>query len=143
MRVRAGDTFILTRATGSTPHLWVVLWGPAGTSDAYLMVHLATMKPHLDPRVTIRVGEHPFIQRDTGVVFGDARRTTAAKLREAFRAGEAVAKQPVDQKLLDKLRAGLLRSPRTPHAIRRMAIEEFGAPDDMSHPELSQGWLKK
>ena len=87
------------------------------------------MKPHLDQRVIITVGEHPFIQRDTGVHFGDARRTTAAKLDEAFRTGEAIPKHPVDERLLAKLRSGLLQSPRTPHAIRQMAIDEFGAPD--------------
>lgn len=129
MRVRAGDTFILTRATGPTPHLWVVLWGPAGTSDAYLMVHLATMKPHLDQRVVVRPDEHPFIVRDTGVAYGDVRRTTGAKLEEAFRTREAIRKQPVSPPLLERIRDGLLTSPRTPHAIRRMAIEEFGARD--------------
>jgi hypothetical protein len=87
------------------------------------------MKPHLDQRVTIRVGEHPFIQRDTGVDFADARRTTAAKLDEAFRTREAIPKQPVGPPLLMKLRAGLLQSARTPNAIRRIAIEEFGARD--------------
>lgn len=132
MPVRAGDTFILTAATGPVPHLWVVLWGPRGSSDAYLMVHLATMKPHLDQRVAIEPGEHPFIQRTTGVDFGDARRTTAAKLEEAFRTRQAIAKQPADQAFLDKLRAGLLQSPRTPNAIRRMAVEEFGAPGSRS-----------
>ena len=91
------------------------------------MVHLATMNPHLDPRVVIRPGEHPFILRDTGVAYGDARRTTGAKLEEALRSREAIRKQPVSPPLLDRLRDGLLTSPRTPHAIRRIAIEEFGA----------------
>jgi hypothetical protein len=122
-----GDTFILTRATGSTPHLWVVLWGPAGAADAYLIVSLSTLRGYSDRTVVIRPGEHPFVQHDTCAVYADARRTTAEKLQQALRVREAISREPVDPALLDRLRGGLLHSPYTPDAILSMAVEEFGA----------------
>lgn len=127
MRIGPGDTFILRRATGSTPHLWVVLWGPAGAADAYLVVSLSTLRRHSDRTVILRAGDHPFIQHDTCAVYADARRTTADKLRHALAHGEAVAREPASAELLETLRAGFLRSPYTPDAILEMAVEEFGA----------------
>jgi len=127
MAIRSGDTFILKRGTGSTPHLWVVLWGPAGAADAYLIVHLTTLRPHTDSTVVMRAGEHPFIQHDTCAVYSDARRTTAEKLNAAWQDRLLVPKPGATPELLEKLRDGLFRSPRTPHALVRMAIEEFGA----------------
>lgn len=81
MGIEPGDTFILKRGTGSTPHLWVVLWGPAGAADAYLIVHLTTLRPHTDQTVVMPAGEHPFIP---WAVYSDARRTTAEKLNAAW-----------------------------------------------------------
>jgi len=127
MAIRPGDTFILKRGTGSTPHLWVVLWGPAGLADAYLIVHLTTVRPHTDRTVVMKAGEHPFIQHDTCAVYSDARRTTTEKLSAARQDGLLVPKAAATQELLDKLRGGLFLSPRTPHALVRMAIDEFGA----------------
>jgi hypothetical protein len=127
MSFRAGSTFILTRATGTSPHLWVVLWGPAGPADAYLIVHLASRKPHSDATVVLRAGEHPFIQHETCAVFSDARRTTAEKLGQAAVSRQLHPRADASPEMLEKLRAALFLSARTPHAIRDLAVREFGA----------------
>ncbi|HEX6369562.1 MAG TPA: hypothetical protein VF006_11650 [Longimicrobium sp.] len=36
--------------------------------------------------------------------------------------------------VLERLRAGFFASPRTPHAIRRMAVDVFGASDPSGSP---------
>lgn len=127
MAIAPGDTFILLRGTGTTPHLWVVLWGPAGNADAYLIVSLSTYRAHSDGTCRIQAGEHPFVQRETCVVYGDTRRTTREKLEEALRTGGAVPKAPVSAELLERIRDGALVSPYTPHAMSQMAVEIFGA----------------
>jgi len=124
---RAGDTLLLTRATGTTPHLWVLLWGPAGGAKAFLAVYLTTLRPHSDRTCIITPGEHPFIQHDTAVAYNAAQRWTEEKLEQEIRAGTAKPRQPVSSELLERLRQGLLASPRTPHAIIDMARKEFGA----------------
>jgi hypothetical protein len=40
----------------------------------------------------------------------------------------------VSPHVLERLRAGFFDSPRTPHAIRRMAVEVFGASDPSEPP---------
>ncbi|MFL5384357.1 MAG: hypothetical protein ACJ8GN_17690 [Longimicrobiaceae bacterium] len=78
----AGDTFYLTQATGSTPHLWVLLWGPAGAADAFISVFLTTRRPYSDPACILAPGDHPFIRHETAVRYNSPVRWTAAALNE-------------------------------------------------------------
>lgn len=126
MPFSAGDTFILTHATGPTPHLWVILWGPEGEADSFIMVSLSTMKPHSDRTVLIQVGEHPFIQHDTCAVYSDLRKTTAAKLQQIEALRQLARRDKASPALLEKLRNGLFASARTPNAMREMAQGQFG-----------------
>jgi hypothetical protein len=123
----AGDTFILTRQTGDVPHLWVLLWGPAGPADAFLAVHLSTWREGRDRSCLIQAGEHPFVQHETYVVYNNAKRFSAAVLQGAIAARQAMPRAPVSPRLLDRLRAGFFASPFTPHAMIAFAREEFGA----------------
>jgi hypothetical protein len=128
----AGDTFILTRGTGSKPHLWVLLWGPAGAARAFLAVHLTTLRPHCDKTCVIRQGEHPFVQHDTCAVFGSAKPITEGNLVEAIRARQAFQREPVSEALLMRLREGLRKSPWTSNAVHEMLRDRFGATGEQS-----------
>lgn len=127
MSFGAGDTFILTQATGPTPHLWVILWGPEGPAEAFIMVSLSTLKPHSDRTALIQVGEHAFIQHDTCAVYSDLRKTTSAKLQQAEATRQLARRERASPALLEKLRDGLFASTRTPHAMLQMAQGQFGA----------------
>lgn len=129
MAAQAGDTFLLTRGTGEVPHLWVILWGPAGAVQSFLAVYLTTLRAHSDRSCILVHGEHPFIQHDTAVAYGAVQRWTDERLGELGAAGIAKPRPPVSATVLERLRAGFFASPRTPHAIRRMAVEVFGASD--------------
>lgn len=48
MAATPGDTFLLTGGPVLTPHLWVILWGPAGPAGAYLAVMLTSLRPYSD-----------------------------------------------------------------------------------------------
>lgn len=132
MATGAGDTFLLTRGTGSTPHLWVVLWGPAGAARAFLSIYLTTLRPHSDRSCVLRAGEHPFIQHDTAVAYGEVQRWPEERLDELIAAGIAKPRQPVSAAVLARLRAGFFASARTPHAMVAIARDEFGAEPDIA-----------
>jgi hypothetical protein len=61
-------------------------------------------------------------------------RWTDERLGELAVAGIAKPRPPVSPHVLERLRAGFFDSPRTPHAIRRMAVEVFGASDPSEPP---------
>ena len=127
MAIGPGDTFLLTRGTGTTPHLWVLLWGPAGAARAFLAVYLTTLRSHSDRTCILAAGEHPFIHHDTAVAYGEVQRWPEDRLQQLITEGVAKPRQPVSAALLDRLRAGFFASPRTPHAMVEMARKEFGA----------------
>lgn len=127
MAIGAGDTFLLTRGTGTTPHLWVLLWGPAGTARAFLAVFLTTLRAHSDRSCILTAGEHPFVHHDTSAAYGEVQRWTEERLLELVRNGTAKPRQPVSAAVLERMRAGFFASPRTPHAMLTIARTEFGA----------------
>lgn len=110
-----------------TPHLWVILWGPAGPADAFLAVFLTTLRPHSDRACVLRAGDHPFIRHDTAAAYREVRRFTAEKLRGYVVDGTAKPRQPVDAAILERLRAGFFASAHTPNAMVVIARTEFGA----------------
>jgi hypothetical protein len=123
----AGDTFILTRETRGTPHLWVLLWGPVGPADVFLAAHLSTWREGRDRSCLVQAGEHPFVKHETYVVYNDTKRFSAAVLQAAIGARQAFPGDPVSPALLERMRAGFLASPFTPHAMIQFARETFGA----------------
>lgn len=72
-------------------------------------------------------GEHPFIQHDTAVAYGEVQRWPEARLLELIAEGVAKPRQPMSGALLRRLREGFLASPRTPHAMVSLARQDFEA----------------
>lgn len=110
-----------------TPHLWAILWGPAGPADAYLAVFLTTLRPHSDKACVLQAGDHPFIRHDTAVAYRDVQRFTDEKLRHLITNGTAKPRQPLGPAILERLRAGFFASAHTPNAMVAIAEAEFGA----------------
>jgi hypothetical protein len=135
--VRAGDTFLLTGGRVPSPHLWVVLWGPAGRASAYLATFLTTLRSHSDTTCVLTAGEHPFIRHETTVSYRNVQRFTDERLAQLVAEGTAKPRAPVDAAILERIRAGFFRSAHTPNAIVEMAVTEFGAvrPEDPAGPE--------
>lgn len=127
MTARAGDTFLLTGGNVPSPHLWVILWGPAGPADAYLAVFLTTLRSYSDKTCILAAGDHPFIRHDTAVSYRAVERFTAEKLRDLAARGLAKPRQPVDAAVLERMQAGFFTSAHTPNAMKSIARAEFGA----------------
>jgi hypothetical protein len=127
MSARAGDTFLLTGGHVPTPHLWVVLWGPAGPADAYLAAHFTTLRAYSDRTCILEPGDHPFVRHPTSVAYRDVLRWTDSRLTQLIADGIAKPRQPLSPAVLERIRSGFFASAHTPHALVQMAIDEFGA----------------
>ena len=131
MPVSSGNTYILTRATGSTPHLWVVLCDPAGPRQEVVIVSLTTYRPHSDDTVVLQPGDHPFVQHPTCVYYSDARVTTVSNLEAAIRQRQAFEREHMDAALVERIRAGLYRSPFTVLVLRERLAGFFPPPESL------------
>ena len=127
MAARSGDRFLLTGGRIPAPHLWVILWGPAGPADAYLAVMLTTLRPHSDRTCILNPGDHPFVRHPTSVAYRDALRWTDERLTQLVASGVAKPRQPLSDQVLERIRAGFFASMHTAHAFADMAEDEFGA----------------
>ncbi|HEX8694578.1 MAG TPA: hypothetical protein VF746_19295 [Longimicrobium sp.] len=126
MPITRGSTFILTRATGSVPHLWVVLSDPAGDPPEVVILSLTTLRPHSDETVVLNPGDHPFVQHPTCAYFSDARIVTVQSLERALRLRQAIPQPDMDAAIVERMRDGLFQSPFTIHAIRERCRVLFG-----------------
>lgn len=127
MPTTSGDTFLLTGGRVQAPHLWVILWGPAGTAYASLAVMLTSLRSHSDRTCILDVGDHPFIRHPTSVSYRDVIRVTGERLSELAADGTARPRQPVSGAVLERIRRGFFASAHTQHAYVEMAEVQFGA----------------
>lgn len=127
MSTTSGDTLLLTGGGVQPPHLWVILWGPAGPADAYLAVMLTSLRSHSDRTCILDVGDHPFIRHPTSVSYREVMRVTRERLSELAANGTARPRRPVTGAVLERVRAGFFASAHTQHAYVEMAEAQFGA----------------
>lgn len=99
-------------------HLFILLTDPCENEEgvqAVLMVSLSSVKPGLphDPSCVLKAGDHPFVKRDSFVVYGKARIEDAQKLLRGVKDGKLVPHDTVTPEVFARICDGLLRSPRT------------------------------
>lgn len=121
---RAGRAFILAGAAVGPPHLWFVLTDP--DPSKVVAVRVVTARPHTDKTVVLGAGDHPFIRHESNVDYGSATFLVVSKLQSALEAGRCHPEPDMSPDLLERVRRGLLASPRTIHAIAEYCREVFG-----------------
>ena len=122
----AGDTFLQIVGSAPSPHLWAVLWGPAGAADAYLVVMFVTLRAHSDRTCILRSGDHPFIRHDTAVEYRQVARWTDERIQVGLARGLLKPRAPFDEPVLERIRAGFFTSAHTPNALKEMVVRDFG-----------------
>jgi hypothetical protein len=102
--VKAGDTFLLADP-GIDPHLWFVLSDPSLDSQNVVVASFTTWEPYKDPSCIVQRGDHPWIKHKTCVYFRGAQILPDDVLDRQVSAGTIVLQEPLEQALLDRIRA--------------------------------------
>lgn len=89
---------------------------------------LVTARAHTDRTVTLMPGDHPFVQHESNVDFGSAVLVRLERFQSAIQAGRCHLQPDMEVALLERVRAGLLASPRTVHWIADHCRDRFTAP---------------
>jgi len=76
---------------------------------------VVSRRPHTDKTLTLVPGDHPFIAHESSVDYGGVKRLQTARLKAALKGGRCELKEDMNEGLLQRVRAGLFASPRTPH----------------------------
>lgn len=124
----AGRSFLLVGGEIGKPHLWFVLTDPDPVTKQVVRVMMVSAQPHTDNTVVIVVGDHPWVEWESNVDYGTARFVPVSKLEAAVAQGRLRLKEDMSAELLGRVRAGLLVSSRTIHAIKDQCRSLFGDP---------------
>jgi hypothetical protein len=86
--MHCGDTFLIPApgTSAETPHLWIVVTEP---DPLCVIVCLSTLRFNKDQTVLLRAGEHPFVRRDTAVLYMYAEIVDSDHLRRQAADGRA------------------------------------------------------
>jgi len=112
-------------------HLFILLTDPADTEarvKAVLMVSLSSIKaglPH-DPACLLYPGDHPFVKRNSFVVYQKARIEEAEKVLRGVKDGKLVPQNPMDSAVFVRICKGLEESRLTPPKVLRFYLAATG-----------------
>lgn len=121
-------------------HLFILLTDPADAGagvKAVLMVSLSSIKsgvPH-DPACLLYPGDHPFVKRDSFVVYQKARIEEADKVLRGVKDGKLVPQDPMDSAVFARICKGLEDSRLTPPKLLRFYLAATGRAENISDSE--------
>lgn len=119
---RKGTLLILS---GPVEHLHIVMNDPVYSHehgwDGVLAVNISSIKHGIyhDPSCIVQPGEHPFVNRDSWVVYKEAVVMQCDRLDYKLASGEIRGHQTVTDELFANVRAGFDVSKMVPQKIKR------------------------
>ena len=130
---QSGDCFL--RDVGGKLHLFFVLTNPADvTSYGYssalkvLSVNISSINPDnplYDKTCVIQAGEHPFIAKESYVVYSRMMIDDVATIQRLLESGVFVSREPCSTALLKRILQGALDSDRTRQEFQNIIRENM------------------
>jgi hypothetical protein len=100
--VQLGDTYLWDPEGGDNNHLWIVLTKPDPESGKCVIINL-TSSTGGQYALTLKIGDHPYIRKNSDVNFGDAMISSVEQIEKAVRLGCAYRREPMGLELLQKI----------------------------------------
>ena len=122
--MNSGDAFIPIDDSIQYPHIYIVISDTERDSNRVLIVSVTTMRIGRDSSCLIEVGDHPFIQHQSSINYGEARIVQNDDLDWNTKLGKIEQLEPVDEAVLEKIRHGAEVSPYISEGCRRFLIRQ-------------------
>lgn len=119
------DPLLFRERPHAKPHLWFILTDPEGDPPSVVAVMVRTHVRFTDPTVVLNVTDHPFVKHESSVHYSSARFFSVARIQRALATGRAHLREDMSEALFARVRAGLLESPFTVHAIKAYCTQRF------------------
>lgn len=103
---------------GQKDHCFVVLCEPHGDPAVVVIANFTSKKSTSDPTVILDVGDHPYISKTSAVNYADALMPEAGNLQALVAINKEFLLDDCPKETLEKMRAGVLQSERTPNFIK-------------------------
>lgn len=104
------------------PHLFAIMNDECPHGQCLvLMITTVHAGKHYDPTCILKVGDHPFVEHDSYILYRKAERPRAQHMRSMLTKGYFRAKEDFDEPLFDRIFSGIFSSDETPLAIEKYA----------------------
>jgi len=123
--IAAGRTLWLRGPGLSKPHIWLIVTDVIPNPERIVAVMVRTSTVRTDPTLILKPGDHPFIKHPSSVHYSTANYIPMQTIRTALQNGNCHLREDQTKELLARVRAGLLRSPFTVHAIKATCLTMF------------------
>lgn len=117
--MRCGNTYLLydgDRNDGK-PHLHIVI-SDADENDKVVLVSVTTERAKSDTMVRLGAGDHPFIEHPSVITYAYSKVMTCAQIRSLMESGDARAKEPASDRLVERAQLGMLETDRAPEEVQ-------------------------
>jgi hypothetical protein len=104
-----GNTLLIPTPPNNKEHLFIII-AIEKSSNAALLVNITSPKIGCDCSCSINIGEHPFLEYNSVINYGDARVTPISNLEYSLKKSIIKKHSPVSKELLKKIRDGALIS---------------------------------
>jgi hypothetical protein len=122
--VKLGDTFVWSPISGRRRHLYVVVTDPDKNAGRFVVFNLTGSKSGPEA-LTLKKGEHPFIDKDSDVNFGDGLIVTTEKIQRAIASGQAFPNEPMQMQLVQRIARFAKGHPAVTGDIEAMIIAQW------------------
>ncbi len=123
--IRAGSSIYFSTHEIPNPHLHFILTDPDGNPEEVVAVMVCTAKWHTDKTVVLEPGDHPFIRHRSSVQFGGADFLPVGKVQNLIKNKKCFLKEDMSAGLLQRVRAGLLKSIHTKNWVKEYCRVRF------------------
>jgi hypothetical protein len=121
--IYAGKSFLLPHQVNREPHLWVVVTEPSNHLGKVVIVNITTRNAKIrtnydfsDSTTILKVGDHPFITKESFVYYAYARFSEVNALQAGLSAYKTL-KEDFSAEILSKIQMGCVESPHTPEDV--------------------------
>ena len=122
--MNGGDTFFLVGVETARPHLWIVVSDPQIDPEQVLIINVTTSTDPPDNACILHAGDHPFIDRETYVYYGQARVLSLSQVQLARDCKRLDMQQPLSQDVLKRIRQGAIESDYIMFKHRKILIDQ-------------------
>lgn len=111
--IQQGDCFRFDPRLAVDNHLWFVITNPNAFPDNVVVVNLTTYRiPKSDAACILEPGDHPYIDHQSCINYGEAWDTTLKHLQLAEKEGNLHRVDSVDAAVLKRIHDGAAKSTR-------------------------------
>ena len=119
-----GDTFVWSPIFGRRRHLYIAVTDPNAHGGRFVVFNLTGSK-HGPKALTLKKGEHPFIEYDSDVNFGDGLIVAIQNIQAAIASRNAFPNEPMDLNLVQRIARFAKGHPAVSGDVEEMIIAQW------------------